>query len=559
MIKKILTFILLVGITFSSASAAVISSNTQAQSINIPKEVEKIVPQADLVKVVCYEAKWRGGQAISKVKAINEALKPILEEVRGIGVEISPDVFSVTSPHINALNKKIDNICGATTLDQVRERAYGFIQSANELRKSIKIELAGKLRAKLEPAMRAMEAEIREKLKKEIKEEAMKEAKEIENRIRAQEKEEVTRKKDEIFKRIKSQIERQLKEEFKRRMNPNGNNNALISELREKGPILGRKFGAEEGKKLKAEIEKKYKGFIEEEKRRLKKKYKEKGEKLGGEKRKRMEKIGEELENFEKTVSTVIAKTNNSEYQEYKQKAEDLKRRIISKTIDYYFDSAERIIEQQRPLIEAAIKEKNRISSKYPMKSVEDYKKELEIDRNIIINELLGKTEKHRTINQIKKDFIAKWEKIRKEMEAVKMLASQDVIRMIKKKVNWDSVLKKLSEWQKFTERINKEYQKDFLSCKNGKQNCVVCPLLNDRKKMIDVAVKINKNIFSAKKLIEKIDIYSSKTVSLEEQIKLKDDLQMILGTIRNEKNEFISLYSSYNNLVRSRVKSCAK
>ncbi len=545
---------------FAQSGGIKVSSGNGGDPINIPADIREIVPQADLVKLVCYEAKWRGGEAIAKINAAKDTLAPVLENAKKLGAEIDPSALDVMSAYADSIDKKIDAVCASNTLDEARARVADFMSFGRELRKNIQVDLAGKIKARIEPKMREIESKAREELKAKMKNEATREAKEIENRIRAEEKDYVMGRKNEIVKRIKNRVKRQMTREFKERMDPNGDNSKLAKELTDKGTKLGKRLGAAEGEKLKAEMREKYKKLAEREKQRLEEKYKKKGEKMGGEKKKEAERIAEKLKNIGASVEKAVKRTNGGVYAEYKEKAELAKKSLMARAIDFYMEKAKAEIERQRPLIEAARNEKKSISGKYGIKSVEEYLRELEADKTAIINELLGKTKNRRSVSEIKKDFTRKWNKIRGEMEKVKMLARGDIIKMIKEKADWNAVSKTLDKWKKFADKQNEEYKKDSLACEKEAKtayDCEVCPLMDKKKELADMAVSISDEIVSAKKLIEKIGAYSANGATLEEGIKLKDDLQDALQGLKNKKVGFLGLYDSYKDAVKSRLKVC--
>ncbi|RLF04982.1 MAG: hypothetical protein DRJ64_06160, partial [Thermoprotei archaeon] len=239
MLKKTLIFLLLIFITplfVFGQSVFRVAPSGKVGVVNIPSEVQQIIPQKDLVEVVCYETKWRGGEAIEKVEAVNQALQPLLEEVRKLGVEVKPSLFVVSSSIVDELERKIEAVCRASNLTQAQTRLQDFINTANSLRDEIQVKIAGEIRGVIEPALRAKSEEIKTRIEKELKTEAEKEAKEIELRLRAQAQTEADQRKAEIKERLQKQIEAQLQAEFNARMDPEGDNSALIAEMMRKGP-----------------------------------------------------------------------------------------------------------------------------------------------------------------------------------------------------------------------------------------------------------------------------------------------------------------------------------
>ncbi len=80
-------------------------------TVNILSKIIKIVPKKDLVTLICYETKWRGGEAISKLKAVDSALAPILDELKSIGLKINNNLYLIGSKKAKILQDKIDKIC----------------------------------------------------------------------------------------------------------------------------------------------------------------------------------------------------------------------------------------------------------------------------------------------------------------------------------------------------------------------------------------------------------------------------------------------------------------
>ncbi len=553
------SILIAVGFFIVSFGAVKTVFSTKPQ-INIPPKIEKIVPQKDLVELVCYETKWRGGKAIGRLEAIDKALKPILDETKNLGVEIEPDLYLVGKKEADKLNQKIEAVCQAKSLSQAKQKLQEFISQAQEMKQNIQNGLALKIRNKIEPALRKAGQELKAKIEKELRQQAEEEAKQIKERYRKQIKAEAEQRKNEILQRIKARIKSQMEQEFKAKMNPNGDNSALIAQLREKGEKLGREEGAKEGEKIKAELEAKYRKIAKQEEEKLKEKYKKLGEKIAAEKKEQFEDIAKKLSRFGEYASKTFSQINTEKYQEYKQKALAKRKEIIAKAVGYYIDQAKRLIENQRPLLEAAQKEKARISGKYRILSPEGYLKELDHDKELIVAELTNPNST-KTIAQIEQEFRQKWEKIRKELEMAKMLAQQDILKMIKQKTNWQKVLANLNKWQKFLALKKKTYQTNYLNCQKGiktTKDCLVCPIIDTEKQLAQEADKIEKEIINAKKLIEKIDYYSNRQASLEELIKLKDDLVFSLGTLRNKKQEFVNIYNQYNNKVSFRRKYCS-
>ncbi len=265
-----LGFFLPFALAFAAPSARMVLMEDSAV-FNIPPEVRKIVPEKDLVELVCYETKWRGGEAVTKVEFVNKGLEVLLAEVRRAGVEVKPSLFVVPSSIVDELKRKMDLVCSSKTLEESEKNLKQFISYADSLRDNIEIDLASKIRSEIEALLRAQAEKIRREIEEKIGREAQQEAKEVEGRLRAQAQREAEMAKKKIFERLQKQIEAQMIEEFKARMVEGGDNSALIAELKEKGRRMGEKLGAQEGEKIRKQIEEKYKKLAEEERKRLRK------------------------------------------------------------------------------------------------------------------------------------------------------------------------------------------------------------------------------------------------------------------------------------------------
>jgi len=452
MLKKVLISLLLIFITplFAFAQSAFrVAPSGKVGIVNIPFEVQQIIPQKDLVEVVCYETKWRGKEVIEKVEAVNQALQSLLEEVRQLGIEINPSLFVVSSSIIEELERKIEAVCQAPDLTQAQARLQDFINTANSLRDEIQVKIAGEIRTTIEPALRAKGEEIKTKIEKELKAKAEKEAKEIEAMLRAQAQAEADQRKAEIKERLQKQIEAQLQAEFNARMDSEGNNSALIAEMLKKGPELGAKLEAKEGEKIRAELEAKYQKLAEEEREKLCEKYEKKAKKIAGEEKRKMEEIAKKFENFGQNINAAIAQVGTSKYQEYRQKALEKKKEIIAKAVDYYIKQAKKEIEKQGPLIEKA-RQEGRCGASYngvrlPCQ-VEDLLTQLEQDKRLIIQQLTIQGTDQKTINELRKTFKEKWENIRRSLELAKLRSGVEIYQTIAKRVDWDYMASKLKK-----------------------------------------------------------------------------------------------------------------
>lgn len=430
-----------------------------AARISIPAGTQEHVSEQELVELICYEARAKGGEGIARVEALNEVLKPALEKASEMGLSVEhPDLAAMSAE----MNRRMEDICQAEDFHEAESRVESYISFTQEVRSLLRDDLADELR-QLEISFRQKGEQLKQDLESQLEDEAKELAREAEERLRRQG--------EEAGRRLESRL-KGLAEEFKSIVIPQGEDispdeviataqrlavgfsdddpavdSFLSGKFREildearvlavrasAGEIMPAQAAQEAGRRVPGVVSE-IKDFMQEHYRKLgrqaeadiREKLNEKADQIAGEERSKLEDVRDLLSGLEAKIEEV-SQQKMARWSDYRQRALDLRREIVSRIVENHFREARQLIEERSDQIEVAIEAG--VAEEYGVSSVESLLEELEADRIQIIDRLSEEIDEA-SLAGIQKEFRDKWNGYRSKMEAIQFPGPERVIEEI--------------------------------------------------------------------------------------------------------------------------------
>ena len=586
--------IILITICFlvnSFAYGQIMMIKSSSSNISIPEQAKEYASEKDLIEALCYEAKFKGGEGVAQIEALNDALKPGLEKVEQAGISINEYDLDAKA---SQARQKLENICLSSTVDQSIVSIDDYIAFVEAIKKELQGEFRNNLQ-NLEKDLQKKGEELKEKLEKEIGEEAERMAKQVEQDLTKQGEQEGAALKDQLeqlaaeFQSFMSQGEvtasqaQSKAQELANRVSTDPETKSFLSIKFQE--ILGQAVSlidqAMSGSISPAEIQsmatqkvpgvveeirsfmiEKYKKQGKQEEARIRQELEEKAEEIAGEEKEKLQAIGDAFQGIEQEIESLYNQ-KIIEWQEYEQKFLEKKKEIISKAIDYHFDQAKQLIDAKKNEIDQAVAEG--VAEEFGIKSYQELINELEQDKQQLTQEMLNSNLNSQTINNIQGKFQLKWNDYRKKMEVIELRAPKEIIDRIVKafeqrqgvmKGNHRQVEKRmrgsldvinnnlLTEGQEW-------HDKTLLNCRNNPNlinsptkrqitQCVDCKTLNEFKEMIDFWT-INKGVLEeAINQVSRIsDLQKNPPSTIKQALEFRDNLVTSLTEIELKGQEF--------------------
>ncbi len=421
-IHKIITIILTLGVLFpyntplSFAAAYFRPETPPAIQINVPQEVRKIIPEQDLITLLSYEAKAKGGEAIARIEALEEILTPLLNKVRELGVDVkTPDYQTLAKQ----LKDKLNAIGNQPTLESAEKKLQEFITLAQQIQER---NIGSDLRSQIEPILKAKGEEIRARLEKELRKEGEQLGKEARARLQAQAEQEVKEIKARLQKQLKREIEKELKARFA------GQKNIDMDYVKKLGKEMAEEKARKAAKKAKTELQRKYEQLAQQERERITKIMEKKADEIGGEEKRKLEEIRDGFLNLKSNLDK-LTEQKMGQWLEFKKKAIDKKKEILIKIIGDKIEQAKELILSHKQEIDEARNNGAQIPS------AEELVAELEQDKENFLNQLSSQQLDEATIKNAVAQFKSKWDKIRLDLEQTQAQSAAQVYRVLAEKL----------------------------------------------------------------------------------------------------------------------------
>jgi len=331
----------------------------------VPEEVKQYVSDKELAEVYCAMTKWKSGAFFLALDALKSNLLPAIEKVKELGIDVEiPDIDSLKTEG----QRKIEAICAAPTLAEAENLVKEFSDWGQ-------VEAASKfdnLRSMLQEKMKAKGDEFRERINTEI------------NQFVATE---------------KTAMESELLQEAEQ----------LATE--KQAELAGSKVSPDI-EAIKAELQAQIEAKVAIKKSELEQKIQAKIDEIMGGQKEKFDEIDKLFQGMDKKINDVI-KTGQSQYEQYKLQAFELRKALVFKILDKNIEEGLKQLEAASADIEEAKKEDPSI------KSVGEIKAELQEDRRTLEAELdtALETGDEVTFQNALNNFRVKWENFRKESE----------------------------------------------------------------------------------------------------------------------------------------------
>jgi tetratricopeptide (TPR) repeat protein len=340
----------------------------------ISDEVKKYVSDKDLVAVYCAMTKWKSGQFFSAMDAVK---KYVIEPTQQVKTDFSLDI---TVPDVDGLKtegqKKVDGICGATTVADAEKLSREFAQWGQQ-------DTQGQfddMRNKMQEQLKVKSDALRDKITKELQPFIDEQKSSIQKDIQAEADSIVERKKGEINARLKGA-----------KSAPNVD--ALKAEIT-------------------SAVESGVRSKIDSKKAEMQAKVTAKVQELVGPEKAKFEKIGELFNNVDGKINDYI-KANESQYEKYKIEAFALRKKLVMDILDKNMTEGIAKIDAAAADMDAAHKEDPSVPTAGELKS------QLQQDRKALEAKLDAALEAgdENAFQQALNDFRVKWETMQREGE----------------------------------------------------------------------------------------------------------------------------------------------
>jgi chemotaxis regulatin CheY-phosphate phosphatase CheZ len=465
--KKIL--ITLISLSFIGgnvfAQSMIIQSSTRA-NISIPSGVEEYASEKDIIESLCYEAKWKGGEGVARIEALNEIVSPALNEISGLGIETENiDLES----DARETREKLEAICNASTIKEATEKVNEYVSFSEKLKDSLQNKLKTSLKG-VESELKEQGEKLKNRIENELNVEAEQKAKEAEERIRREAEKEAGSLEAQLrglageFQSFMSQGEvnfgeaRSKARELAGRISADPQTSSFLSSKLE--DILGEAANIASGQtdpsaaralveervprrveEIKTFMKQKYEKMAEEEEAKIRNELQKKADELGGQERERMEKIRDVFTDFDQRLEN-SSKEKMSEWSQYEEKSIEKKREIIVKAVESYFTKAINVVEARKDDINLALE--IGVAEEYGITPYDELIKLIEKDKEEIINQFLGSDFSPSSINTIKNQFQNKWGSYQEKMEKIEVIGDGTLESVLKpywdERVDWKRI-----------------------------------------------------------------------------------------------------------------------
>ncbi len=435
----------------------------QRASVSIPEDAKEYASEEDLIKAVCYEAKWKGGEGVARIEALEHVLLPGLEGLKDLDISFENSVD--LKEKSEEMRSQLESICNASTINEASERVNNYINYAQETKRlfegDFSADLRGmesqlrekgkKLKEKIESELKKEGEEMAEKIESELREEAEREARELENQLRQLGSE---------FESFMAQGEigpgqaRAKAKELSGRISADAKTTGFLSNkfeeiLRKAEAVIPKAMSGEMSPgQIQNMVRSEVPGVVAEIKEFMEEKYRERGKQkeaevremleekakeIGGEDKKALESVRDSFENAEERIDDEYEK-RKGEWSEYEEKAKEKKREIVSAAVNKHFDKAIELIRERREDIDMAFE--IGVAEEYGIIPYDELIEMIEKDREEIINEFTKSDFDSQEIRETKRKFQEKWNNYQSKMEKIEVVGDGTLQSVLRK--YWD-------------------------------------------------------------------------------------------------------------------------
>lgn len=454
---KIFITLLIFSLSFSLTGYATTRYISNIKGVSIPDNASKYASEEDIIEMVCYKAKWKGGEGIARIEALEEAVSPFLEKLKSAGIEIEDVNLSEKS---RGMRNALEEVCSAKSTADASLKVNDYISYAESIRGSLENDFSSNLRG-TKNDLEEKGKEIKERIEKELEEEAQKMAKEAEEELRKMGEEEGKSIESQL-RNLGSELEgfmsrgevgpgeaRTKARELSGRISADSETKSFLENkfadiLNEADGLIGQAMSGEispaqirsivqqkvpaKVAEIKTFIENKYRRMGEEKENEIRANLEAKAEEIGGEERKILEEIRDIATSLEENINTNFEE-KKKEWEEYEKKYLEKKTEIISNAVEAHFKEAEDLIKENKDKIDLAVEEG--VAEEFGILSYDWLLENIESDKEEIINRLAQSDLSENVISTIQKEFVEKWNDYRKKMEVIEAHSPQKVIDII--------------------------------------------------------------------------------------------------------------------------------
>ena len=417
--KKILTICLLMGFSFVLT--------VQAQTIpKLSNDVLNVVPQSDLIEVVCLKTKYHSGEFFAALDALEEIVVPAIDELKQVGLEV--DSFSVAEYRSGA-EAKLNAVCSASSYQEAVTAVFNLQSYTQGIRETLKGP-----NSQIGQQLKQQGQEIKDKIEKELDTWAEGAAEDVARRV-----EERTA---EYASQLQMQLERDVAAIGFR--DPSAANSYVQSEL------------AKHRQMTEAQIE----IFKIEEAAKMEQEADQRASEIIGYDVDSFKELAEKMENIEAEIYTAIA-SKVASYEIYNLQAMAKQKEIIMLVLDQKIEEAAAQIREQADLLEEA--KLNDPS----VKSAQEYINLLNQDKITLASQIEAavnagsQTGIETAVNEIKN----KWLKIRQDLE-------QDLAKRQSPRQICSQVVPQIERGQSQIEKAILEMDSAMLEMQQKKSEC---------------------------------------------------------------------------------------
>jgi hypothetical protein len=500
------TFIalLVVFLSFNVVQATTRYIHTEDKGVSIPSNDSEYASEEDMVEMICYKAKWKGGEGVAHIEALEASTSPFIEKLKEIDINI--EEFNL-STKASTIRSKLEAVCSASSSDEASQRVNEYISYAEEVRDGLQNDFSADLmsvRGELENRGEEVKKEIEEKLR----EEGEVRAKEAEEELRKQGKEEGEALETQLralgkeFESFMSQGEvgpgaaKAKARELSGRISADSETKAFLENkfeeiLKEAEGLIGQAMsGAVSPAEIRNRVQQRVPAKVEEIKEFIENKYRRMGrekeneiraelekiaEEMGGEERKQLEEIRDIALNLEDDINSNFQERKR-EWEEYEEKYLQKKAEIVRRTVEKHFEEVESLIKEKKEQIDLAIGEG--VAEDFGILSYEQLLENLEKDKEEIIGKLTHSDLNESTISEVQREFTGKWNEYRKKMEVLEAESPSKVIDVIVERYDIDAHIEEVKrEMEKKEKMKNGRLAKLLEACDNEKKQAATRPV----------------------------------------------------------------------------------
>jgi archaellum component FlaG (FlaF/FlaG flagellin family) len=374
-----------------------------AQGVQIPDDLAGVIPESDLVELIGYMAQYRSADLFAHLQAVDAVLTPLFADIKSVlGSDVDlPDVSAIT----NEFEAKIDAIFQSSTASEAESRVQDLISSGQEVQARFQ-EVASK--------MQAVASQLEQK--------------------GARLQEELTAAMDEWLADEEQKIQQQLDEE-NRQLTAE-----MQAEVEQYAADLTQSLIAAAGNNpnpdaIKAQVDAAVAAKVAQESRELQQYMQQRGEELSQQLQAAAEVKADELsagaysalESIRDTSGNINERIEQAaqallpSYDIYYQKFLQKKAAIIQAAVDAQLETARQQIRAFADELDEARKQGRDVPS------ADELLSRLEGDKQALIDRIVM-AESGAAIDEAVNEFKARWDNIRKSLEAARMQGAQEII-----------------------------------------------------------------------------------------------------------------------------------